>query len=122
QRAQRPEALLELDARGRQLLFETLPLSVIPCEATRMHELAAAPQHVRVDEHVPDRAVLAAQPRLIVPDRLAASQPFENVLDRRLVDVKLSYGPPDVLVGFIPEQFPLGAVRLQDRPVRTHPV
>ena len=71
---------------------------------------------------MPDRAVLAAQPRLIVPDRLAASQPFENVLDRRVVDVKLSYVPPDVLVGFIPEQLQLGAVRLQDRPVRTHPV
>ena len=64
------------DGRQPQARFlGALLLGDVAGEAAGVDETAVLPQHAGVDEHVLDRAVLAAHPRLVVAHLLARPQP-----------------------------------------------
>ena len=71
---------------------------------------------------MPDRAILSAQTRRVVVDRLVIAQAAEYVGDGVPVGVKLLDLAPDVLVGRIAEHLKLGAVGAEDGAVGAHPV
>jgi hypothetical protein len=68
-----------------------------------MDELAILPQHIRRDEDVLDRAVLASQPCLGASHVLTCPQPLQNVLDHIRVGVKFGDVVADVLVRRVAE-------------------
>ena len=62
---------------GRQALpgfFTAFALRDVPGEAACMDELALLPQHIRVDQDMLDRPILADQPRLVVLKFFAGMQ------------------------------------------------
>ena len=94
----------------------------VPREAPCMNEPSLVPQHARVDQDVPDRAVLASHPGFDVAEDLAVGESVENALDVILVDVELRDVVPDVLVTREAEHVQFGLVHAKDRAVGAHPM
>jgi hypothetical protein len=91
-------------------------------EAARVAQLTILEMAVRMDHHVLDRAVLAAQPRRLVVQGAAGAQGGEDVADDVGVDVEIGDMAADVVVPGIAEHLQLGAVGPQDGAVAGHAV
>src|SRR5258706_3698963 len=87
-----------------------------------MDELAVLPQSIRVDQRMPDRAILASQPCRVFVQRLPARQTGENVLDRGWIDVKLGDIAAQIFFTRIAEQIQLGLVHPDNDPLGSDPV
>ena len=103
-------------------LVGPLELRDVPGKAARVDETAVVPKHARGDRHVPNRAVLAAQLRLVVVQDLAIRQACQNVGRGLRVDVELGDVAPDVFVLAIAQHLELATVGPQDRAIRARPV
>ena len=87
-----------------------------------MHEAAVLSIRARTDQHVLDRAILAAQPRGIVARGIAAREAGHDRIDHILVDVELGNVMADVLALLVAEHLELGPGDPLDDAVRPDPV
>ena len=77
-------------------IFSFPRFSHIEREASGLYELAVAELRVGCDEDVTDRTVLCAPARRVAVEFLAFTKPIEDVVDDRLVDVKIGDVAADV--------------------------
>ena len=89
-------------------------LGHVPREALGMQDAVALAPHVRGDARVLDGAVGAAQARLEVAQRLAATQPFDKDGADPAVGVELGDVVADVVLGPVAQHGELGAVGVED--------
>ncbi len=86
-------------------------------QAPRVDEFPISNARTRSDQNLFDRAVLGTQPRRILIDLLVTQQAFENVVNRRFVDMKFSNVSADIFIHFIAQHIQLGMVGAHDRSV-----
>ena len=91
-------------------------------DATAVNESAMLPQAVRVDQHLLDRAVLAAHPCRKPCERIPAEQSCERVVNHVPIDMESRNVAADVLVLCIAKQVELCLIRPEDDPVRPDPM
>ncbi len=106
----------------RQRLVALVAQGGVAREAARVAQFAVLEVAVRMDHHVPDRAVLAAQARRLVVQGLARGQFGQDAVDDRGVDVEVGDVAADVLFPGIAQHLQFGAVGPEDGAVARHPV
>ena len=99
--------------RGQPALGR-LALRHVEREAARVPPARAVEVDAPGEEHVLERAIGAAQPRLVVAQRLGAAQAFDEIGARAGVDVELADVMPDVLLESIAEHGQLGVIGVED--------
>ena len=91
-------------------------------EAARVHEAAVFPVHAGADQHVANRAVLAAQACGALVQVFAGSQAVEDRACGVGVDMKFGDIVADDLFGAVAEHLQFGPVDADDPAVRAKPV
>ena len=113
---------LLLARAGEQARFGAFARRDVEGEAARMDEPAVLEQHAGIDQHVAQRAVLAAHARGVFVQPLSAGEPREDVVDHRPVGMELGDVAADVLLDSVAEHLQLGAVGPQDDAVGSDPM
>ena len=103
-------------------LLGALPLGDVSREALGVDEASLVPEDARVDQDGLEVAVLAPQPRRILAQPFAASEPGEDVRDRPRIGMELGDAMADVFVARVSQHLELRIVGPEDRAVRTDPV
>src|SRR2546426_2507103 len=117
-----PEGVLKFTKQAVSLLLRLSQGSHVSGEGAGMDEFAVLPEHVGINQHMLDPAVLAPKPGLVTLQGLPACEAFEHLLGEIFVDMELGHMMPDILLARAAEQVQLGLVCPQDASVRARPV
>src|SRR5947209_7134445 len=90
--------LLKVPDQSFSFLFNFLTVRIVPRKAARVDEIVMLPQNIRRDKDMLDRAVLCAQPCLVLLEYLLPTQPSQNVFDHRRIDMRLGDVMTDVFL------------------------
>src|SRR5882724_1977635 len=70
------------------LVLYSFAVGNVPSETSRVNEPVINPQHIGVDQHMPDRAVFSSKPGWIIHECLTFREVLENIRNHILVCVK----------------------------------
>src|SRR5437879_5724819 len=105
-----------------QSVFGELSLRDVTGETSAMDKLPLLPKDVCAHLDVFDRAVLAAQPGIVVMQCFSAIKPRENVVDRVGISVKLRDVMAQVFLTFVAQQLEFGPICAQNNSVLSNPM
>jgi hypothetical protein len=100
-----------------QVFFRTPAPGDISSHAANMNEPVIFVEDVRIDENMLDRAIVAAQPCLIVTERFVVCQVDQESGSEVLVDIELGDVTTDILLACISEKGQLSPVCPQDHAI-----
>ena len=101
-----------------QLFFNFHSRCHVARETARVDKLSILKIGVRIDQHVLDRPILAAQFRRLIDQPLAGQQLAENLIDFRPLHMKFRHVMPNILIALIAQQVQRSLVGPKDHSIR----